>query len=287
VMDKISDFKCVHSNADDISLVSDDNSIKFPQAYQKAEDMAELALKIKTAGNSPLCILPFCHTIEAECFGAFINFGDALFGPRVKEYKVRNIKDLEMLLPIDFTMGRIAEVISACKMLKQAGETVCLEISGPMTILNNLIELKEVFKAWRKDKEYMLRILDFLNGQMLIYADIAKNYADIICYADPIASIDILGPNMAKEWTEFSTVPFLKKLLDCINNYSVIQICPKITVMLIGFGFARYEDFYIPEPMKFSEACIKYKDIIKITGQNCVKNKDYIVGDKFKEIILN
>lgn len=281
------DFKCTHNNSDDISQIEDMDNIKFPEAYMKGEEMTRLALKIKNTSKSPICILPFCHTVEAECLGAIVNFGDAMYGPRVNEYKIKNVKELEKLEPIDFTQGRISQVILACKNLKDTGEFVCLEISGPMTILSSLIDLKEIFKAWRKNRENIIKVLEFINGQILKYADTAKDYVDIICYADPIASYNILGPKMSEEWTKISTIPFLNKLSSTINKNSVIHICPKISFMLTGLELAKWQDFSIENPMRFSEACIKNKGIIEMTGENCIKNKNYIVKKNIKEIILN
>ncbi len=287
MINKVIDFKCTHNNYDDITKIEDMDNIKFPEAYMKGEEMAKLSLKIKNISKSPICILPFCHTVEAECLGAIVNFGDAMYGPRINEYKTKNTKELEKLEPIDFTQGRIAQVILACKNLKDAGEFVCLEISGPMTILSSLIDLKEIFKTWRKNSENIIRVLEFINGQILKYADTAKDYADIICYADPIASYNILGPKMSEEWTKISTIPFLNKLSSTVSKSSIIHICPKISFMLTGLGLAKWQNFGIEKPMRFSEACIKNKGNIEMTGENCIKNKNYIVKKNIKEIILN
>lgn len=76
---------------------------------------------------------------------------DGKFGPRVAAYAYQSVEELTTLSDIDFSQGRIREVLKACQILKAQGERVVLEISGFMTVLNSLIDPTKIFVAWRKD----------------------------------------------------------------------------------------------------------------------------------------
>ncbi len=55
----------------------------------------------------------------------------------------------------------------ACKALREAGEHVVLQVSGPLTILNVLIDAKYVFKAMRKKPELMKEVFWKLGAEIL------------------------------------------------------------------------------------------------------------------------
>ena len=54
----------------------------FPAAYLESGDMAKTALELKRENNACFCMLPFCHTLEAEATSGFIHFDDVETGPR-------------------------------------------------------------------------------------------------------------------------------------------------------------------------------------------------------------
>ena len=57
----------------------------------------------------------------------------------------RTMEELLELPEIDFTSGRIHEVLLACQELRNQGEQVVLQVSGPFTILNVLMDARYVF----------------------------------------------------------------------------------------------------------------------------------------------
>ena len=155
----IQDFKCTYGNSAGIrEAVTNQTNLKFPDAYKHAETMAELAQVLKECDKAPFCELPFCHTVEAEAMGGIINYGNEKTGPRAKEYLCTDIEEILELPAIDFGKGRIQEVLKACRILYEKGEHVVFEVSGPLTILNVLIDPKYVFKGMRKKPELMARI---------------------------------------------------------------------------------------------------------------------------------
>ena len=77
---------------------------------------------------------------------------------------------------IDFSTGRIHEVLLACKELREMGEHVVLEVSGPFTILNVLIDARYVFKGMRKKPEVMKQVFWKLGNEVLKFMEEAKKY---------------------------------------------------------------------------------------------------------------
>ena len=74
--------------------------------------------------------------------GGLVNYGNDKTGPRAKEYICTKPEELLELPAIDFTTGRIHEVLLACKELRKQGQHVVLQVSGPFTILNVLIDAR-------------------------------------------------------------------------------------------------------------------------------------------------
>lgn len=132
--------------------------------------------------------------------GGIVNMGDGNLGPRAKEYCCTYAAELLELPEIDYSKGRIYEVLEACQRLREQGEHVALMISGPFTIFNVLIDPKYVFKAMRKQPELMQDIFQRIERELLTYIKIAVEYGvDMISYADSSGGVNILGPKMTEQ----------------------------------------------------------------------------------------
>ena len=135
---KIVDFKCKRANASGFSdEIIRDLKLAFPGTYNDADIMAKTAVGIKKETAGQICILPFCHTVEAEALGGFINLSEGKFGPRAANYAFHSVEELLQLPDFDFQQGRLSEVLKACRILKAQEEKVVLEVSGYFTILNS------------------------------------------------------------------------------------------------------------------------------------------------------
>jgi len=185
-MNKIIDFHCTYDNSAGVNKDAVKNTdLKFPVAYKRWDHMAELAWVMKEYEHATFCELPFCHTLEGEALGGSINYGDENCGPRVKDYICTTAEELLSLPEIDYTKGRMAEVLKACKYLREKGEDVVLEISGPFTILNVLIDPCIIFKIFRKDPDSMKKIFYKLHQEILRFVqESLKAGVTMISYAD-------------------------------------------------------------------------------------------------------
>lgn len=276
-MSKIIDFKCTYDNSVGINKeVTQKLDLQFPEAYKHWDSMVTLAEELKKYDNSNFCGLPFCHTVEGEAMGGIINLGDENVGPRAKDYICTTAEELLNLPEIDYTKGRISEVLKACKYLRDKGENVLLYISGPFTIMNVLIDPRHIFKIFRKDPDTMKAIFDKFQKELLRFVEEAKKVGvNMISYADSSGGLNILGPKFAEQAVEMFTYPLLKKMEEMIDDETIILLCPKTTFALLGTDKATWKDINLGEPVKYSEACVKVMGQAKFVGQMCIKDKEF------------
>lgn len=286
-MAKIRDFKCTYQNSTGICPEATGGlDLKFPDAYLHAETMAQLAVHIRQTEQVKFCELPFCHTVEAEAMGGIVNLGDGRTGPRAKEYICTDPVRLLELPDIDYTSGRIAEVLKACRILKEQGETVVFMISGPFTILNVLIDPRYVFKGMRKKPEIMQQVFDKIRKELIRFtARIVEAGADIISYADSSGSLNIIGPNHMEWVTEYFTWPYLKEAEKLTRGRTQIALCPKTSFALTGLGLAEWKKIPVEGKVSYAEACLQAGNKGLFTGQMCLKNTGYMTEGNFHVLV--
>ena len=288
-MSSIKDFKCTYDNGVlDHSEIVKELGFTFPDVYLHADMMAALSKGQKEKQGSPICVLPFCHTVEAEAMGGIITLGNEVAGPRAKEYLYTNYKELGDIAEIDFIKGRMQEVLKACQILHEQGEHVMLEVSGPITILNVLIDIKHIFKGMRKEPEFMKSVFQKVGTQILRYIEEAKKYGvDFISYADSAGGVNILGPKMAEQMVEDFTYDFLKEAQKCSDEHTLLMLCPKTTFALLGTEKAELSDIGVSNEITYGEGCIEVLGKAKIVGIQCAKNMGFLLkSGTMKEIVL-
>jgi len=276
-MGEIKDFKCTYDNSVGISEeVTSKLNLKFPDAYMHSDTMVMLAKALKEVDNASFCALPFCHTVEAEAMGGIVNYGNEKIGPRAKDYICTKPEELLELKEMDFSKGRIHELLLACQVLRQEGENVVLEVAGPLTILNVLIDARYVFKALRKQPDLMKKVFWKIGNELLKYIVEAQKYGvNMISYADSSGGVNILGPKLAEQIVNDFTYEFLQKLSQITTDDAIVLLCPKTTFALMGTDKAEFVDVKLSGPMKYGEACSYMIGKEKFLGQMCIKNIDY------------
>ena len=193
-------------------------------------------------------------------------------GPRPEEYACASIEDLSQTSPIDFSKGRIQQVLLACSLLKERGERVALEICGPYTILSCLMDISLLFKAWRKNPQSVENLFAFINENLLQYFKAAcEARVDIISYADPAGNLKILGPKYTEKTAYLFTVPFLQKARDITAGKALIHLCPQTTFILTGLDLAEFVNIAIPELTSYAEAALAVIGKADIIGQACLQ----------------
>lgn len=276
-MSKIIDFKCTYENSIGMyKEVTQKTDLQFPEAYKHWDSMALLATELKNHDKALYCELPFCHTVEGEAMGGTINYGDENIGPRAKDYICTTAKEILALPEIDYSKGRISEVLKACKYLREKGENVVLYVSGPFTIMNVLIEPRHVFKIFKKEPEVMKAIfLKFQNEILRFVAEAQKAGVNMISYGDSSGGLNILGPKFSEQVVEMFTYPLLKSIEQVISDETIVLLCPKTTFALLGTDRAVWKDIQLEAPIKYAKACIEVIGKAKFVGQMCIKSKEF------------
>ena len=113
-----------------------------------------LLLVIAVSGFKIIQILTTYHEIEAS-------------NEEAREEFISSYKADPGLPEIDFTKGRMAETLKACQMLRDEGEHVAIEITGPFAFMNVFMDVKYIFKALRKEKDAFFEVCDHLGRQLI------------------------------------------------------------------------------------------------------------------------
>lgn len=281
-MSKLVDFPCKPQETIGLSPeIIEKTGLSFPAGYNDRMSLVALALAVKDDKNLPFCMLPFCHTIEAEALGGKINLGNGFIGPRPKKYAYTSVEDLLQAPAMDFTKGRIHQVLLGCSILKGRGEKVVLEICGPYTIISSLMDLSLFFKTWRKDPSLAENLFSFIGDNLANYFKAACTAGvDIISYADPAGSLKILGPRYTEKTAHLFTVPFLQKASEITAGKALIHLCPKIMLILRGLDLAKFIDLVIPKRTTYAEAVLKAVGKTEIIGQSCLGQKSLVESNR-------
>ena len=286
-MGNITEFKCTYSNSVGIcEEVTYGLGLEFPDAYMHSDTMQVLAKAIKKHDDANFVLLPFCRTVEAEAMGAILNYGDANTGPRAKDPICGSADEVLAIPEVDLGKKRIREVLDACAAMKDEGETVCLEVTGPFTILQALMEPRKVFKAYRKDREKMVQVFDKLGNELLRYIEAGKKAGvDVFIFSDSAGALDILGPKVLTDAIEDFYHPFLKKVSELMDESCIFLLCPKFAYAMNDTGHAEWIDHQLEPGTDFLGAMLSMRGRVSIAGQMCIKNVGVRLGKgRFREL---
>lgn len=268
------EFNC---NGNDLELISqndiDNINCSFRDIYTKKEAMVKLALEIKQKNKDYICKIPFCVSIEAEALGAKVKIYNNNIPPSFCDYRYKDIEELDFLPNIDFTKGRINEVLESIKILKSKNQIVSVRVEAPFTVFSMLMDLKKIIYYFIKMPKKIEIILNKISEQILMYMKlILKNGAQIISYADPSAMIEYLGCDVYKNLCAKYTCNILKAILPYVKN-QIIHVCGRTSVMLYKTNLCEIIPIYL-NTETYGQAIVEAikRNDIKIVGHNCLMN---------------
>ncbi len=237
------DVSCKYKESlDGIAEVVAKRGTTFAAIYENAQTIADFSLEVKQATDAKFCLLPFCHTVEAEALGGDIRLGDEAAGTRGGELVYYSIEPLQKRT-FNYAEGtRIIAMLEACRILKNKGERVIYSVSGPFSILSCLLDTTILFKVWRKDQIQVQSLFKNLSSELLQYIEkVCSTGVDYISYADPVGSLKILGPRYAEQAAMQFTVPFLQKVQAVCSGHANVFVCPLMAGSLTSLGFAHIQ----------------------------------------------
>jgi uroporphyrinogen-III decarboxylase len=219
--------ECVNDKSDRVVESQEILGMEPVDIYKDPEKIAELAVIIKEQRGQDFCMLPFCHTLEAEILGGNINLGDATAGARAGAPICESTSEVLNLTAKSECMERHDNMIRAIDILKSKGEDVMFCITGPIGTLTCLVESRTVFKEWRRNPEEFNSVLDHLSSIFIDLAcEAAKAGASAIEYADPPSAVSIVGPKFASELCERFTMRFIRELSEKLGSSVPVYLCP-------------------------------------------------------------
>lgn len=241
-------FKCVNGS-DNLQIPApllEELSVTEPaELHLQPDIIADVCRRMQTGG---WVRLPFCNTLCGEALGAQPVL--SLSGARVKEPVFQKADQLPAELNPD--TPRLAAMLQTVECLKAEGKCVAYNVEGPFTVLCALLPMNRVFSALRKSTGGDL--LQMAENWISSYTDLAvKRGAALISFADPVATIDILGERM------FTTVylPCLKRLLLRLraeHPHVPIHLCGKLTQCLLDIETCTVEKWEAKDAMTYAQA---------------------------------
>jgi uroporphyrinogen-III decarboxylase len=218
---------CQNPDSDKVAEVRASLGASWEEVYASAEGISTLARAVRDARGQAFCLLPFCHTVEAEAMGARVNLGDEVSVARAGEPTCSSLRDvLGLELALDRT-ERLPRMLEATSLLARSGEKVMYSVSGPLSILSCLMDLGDVFREWRREPDLVREALAHLREQVAPYAlAAARAGAASVELADPPAAVSIVGPRVAADVAELFTTPLVRELAQGMPASVEVVLCP-------------------------------------------------------------
>lgn len=213
-----------------------EGNFSFEEAHTDGEKMAQVAEYAYDRGCFENVGVPFCMTVEAEQLGAKVDLGDNTKEPRVIEYGMKKLEEVDGLPTFDLEHGRIKAIIDAIRIMKKDKPDVPVvgNITGPISTATSVIDPSPFYAGLRKKGELCHRFLAHVTKELIRFGQaMVEAGADIIMIADPSATGEILGPKFFEEFT----VTYLNELIDGVKAVNpdvvtIVHICGQMTPVL-------------------------------------------------------
>ncbi|MDU1350763.1 uroporphyrinogen decarboxylase family protein [uncultured Clostridium sp.] len=275
-------FKCSGDDNEHIPEEFLQLGISFPEAYSERTYMTRLSKELKIYKKDNICFLPFCMTVLPEAFGAKINLGDYKYLPRVKEYAINSIEEVDNLSEINFNSGRIKEVLDSIKALKDDNQYVGLKVEGTFTVITSIMEPRVFYKLLRKDEHKALEIIEKVEKGILEYIkEGVKRGADIISYGDSSGVESIVGKNIYLNYSGKSSCNIIRNFKKNIDN-SLIHVCGLTFSSLYNNDFIDFNPIKYDSNLTYGEGIINIlneRNSIKALGGRCIKNTNKLLNE--------
>lgn len=234
-------YKCdPHLNRYDVSDVLDIDQVDINQYICDAQSMVDLALKLKNQYGLDYIQMPVTHYPEVFCLGTQVEV-DFKQGQKICKERYETIEEAMSFTAEDIDDQYLKPVLQAVKILKDAGEFVIVDVTGPITLLSNLLPLEKCFKAMRKNKEEINYLLGILEEFVASYEkQLVELGADLIYYVDNNGTMDLVGPKFFKETTGPSYLRPIAALSD--EKEARFYLCPKSLTSLMNAELIKRDD---------------------------------------------
>lgn len=189
---------------------------------------------------------PIVGTMEGELAGMMLDKNANLR----RFMELDSIDELYNLKEFDFNLEHF---ITMEKAMASEEAPICFKLNGLLSFISQVIDISKFLLAFRKklDKEkiyayYRRNVLDLL-------LKLDENKVKLICLADPILSVETVGPKIVKELVNDFYYPLINDILN-FTNFK-LHICPKLGFALSDLGL--YNEMKLEcDEMSYQEALI-------------------------------
>ena len=216
-----------------VTDVMDSVGVAWPEAHSDARLMARLTAGMYELAGVENLGAPFCMTVEAEAMGASVGLGTRETEPRVDEYALDALCQIDQLGSLDASAGRAEVVVQATGILSAAypDVPVIADLTGPISLATSLVDPLLFYRAMRRDKDAVHALLEVSTDAAIAFGDaLVAAGADVVCIADPSATGEIIG---GPAFAEFA-LPYINAIVDhfaVAGVPSIVHICGDIRAL--------------------------------------------------------
>ena len=190
------------------------------------EQISEAALLTRQLTGFENIGVPFCMTVEAECLGAKVDYGNSQVEPRVIQYcEESSFQDFLTTYEGFREEYRAKEVIEAIRMLQNPFTPIIGNLTGAVSTLTSIFDPLFILKKMRKSPMEIEKALEHVNRFLIDFGSaMIEAGADVIAVSDPTATGEILGRANFEKYV----VPLYQKLVKAMNQKDtpvILHIC--------------------------------------------------------------
>lgn len=275
--ERVRKYKCLINENEDMEM--SDKEKYYSRIHFDPKMIIDYSSEVMERKNESFIKLPFCTTLEAECFGAIVKLGENTSRIRTDGYALQNTKDTEVAIDIDLGNERFQAMMSAVSSLCQEN-TVSFRLMGAISVISMLMDASDFYKLARKDKSRAMKIMKMIEDGIVEYAlKAVSSGATIISYADPGASMDIVGPKFYKDVVGPSTMRIFSALKSNIPS-AIVHVCPKASLSLEESGLLEVKPRKVDKKAYGQTiADLAKGSEVKFIGHRCIKSSGKLETD--------
>lgn len=261
---KIGDLRVYSCTASNEKEYTDLNlNINEEDLFTDADLYREVAQRMSLGFHT--IFYPIVGTMEGELAGMMLDKNANLR----RFMELDSIDELYNLKDFDFNLEHFI-----CLEKAMAGEEapICFKLNGLLSFVSQVIDISKFLLAFRKklNKEeiyayYRRNVLDLL-------LKLDEDKVKLISLADPILSVETVGPKLVKEVVNDFYFPLINDILE-FTNFKM-HICPKLGFALSDLGLFNeikvetdemsYQEALINSPYRlFTNRCFKIQGNVK------------------------